>query len=72
MLVVKEEVSESGETEEITVKEELYEANKNYVINEKPEEICKPKSRLLESSINTKNGYGNSVQKEIPNSNYWD
>ena len=66
MLVVKEEVSESGETEEITVKEELYEANKNYVINEKPEEICKPKSRLLESSINTKNGYGNSVQKEIP------
>ena len=42
MLVVKEEMSESGETEEITVKEELYEANKNYVINEKPEEICKP------------------------------
>ena len=48
--------------EEITIKEELYETNRNNVINRNFEDISKPKPRLLENSIMANNVHGDSVK----------
>ena len=63
---IKKEVTESGETTEITIKEELYETIENDGLNRNFEDISMPKSRLLENSIKANNVHGYSIQGKSP------
>ena len=66
MTDIKKEVTESGETTEITIKEELYETNANDGLNRNFEDISKPKSMLLQNSIKANNVHGDSIQGKNP------
>ena len=65
MTDIKKEVTESGETTEITIKDELYETNENYVINRNVEDISKLKSRPFKNSFEANYVHGDSVHRKI-------